>query len=41
VLRDIRDGVVSLQAGEEIYGVKLSGDGKSVDEAATVRLRAS
>ncbi len=41
VLRDIRDGVVSQQAGEEIYGVKLSGDGKSVDEAATARLRAS
>ncbi|MBT3369690.1 MAG: hydantoinase B/oxoprolinase family protein [Rhodospirillaceae bacterium] len=41
VLRDIRDGVVSQQAGEEIYGVKLSGNGKSIDEAATAKLRAS
>lgn len=41
VLRDIRDGVVSREAGEEIYGVTLSADGKSVDEAATAALRSN
>ena len=40
VLRDIRDGVVSREAGEAVYGVALSTDGKSIDEAATAALRA-
>ncbi len=40
VLRDVRDGVVSREAAEEIYGVVLSPDGKSVDEVATTALRA-
>ena len=41
VLRDVRDGVVSRKAGEEIYGVAVSADGKSVDEAATAALRSN
>ncbi|MDP7547669.1 MAG: hydantoinase B/oxoprolinase family protein, partial [Alphaproteobacteria bacterium] len=41
VLRDVRDGVVSREAAESVYGVALSADGKSVDEAATAILRMS
>ncbi len=41
VLRDVRDGVVSREAGEKIYGVAVSADGKSVDEAATAALRSN
>ncbi len=39
VLRDVRDDVVSEQAAAEFYGVRLSADGRSVDEAATEALR--
>ncbi len=39
VLRDVRDGVVSREAAEAVYAVALSADGRSVDEAATARLR--
>jgi N-methylhydantoinase B len=35
VLRDVRDGVVSGRAANDVYGVVLSGDGKRVDSAAT------
>ena len=40
VVRDVRDGVVSRRAAEEIYGVAVSADGKSINEAATAALRA-
>ena len=40
VLRDVRDGVVSGEAAERVYGVALTADGKSVDETATAILRA-
>ncbi len=40
VLRDVRDEVVSRRAAEEVYGVVISADGKSVDQAATAALRA-
>ncbi|MBT4043539.1 MAG: hydantoinase B/oxoprolinase family protein, partial [Rhodospirillaceae bacterium] len=40
VLRDVRDGVVSIEAAESVYGVILDGDGRSVDEDATAILRA-
>lgn len=30
VLRDVRDGVVSRQAANDIYGVEISADGKSI-----------
>ncbi len=39
VLRDVRDGVVSLQAAGDIYGVVLSDDSRAVDEAATAARR--
>ncbi len=39
VLRDVRDGVVSLEVAEQDYGVVLTGDGKAVDEARTRALR--
>ena len=39
VLRDVRDGVVSMEAAECDYGVVISRDGRSVDEAATIALR--
>jgi N-methylhydantoinase A len=39
VLRDVRDGVVSVTAAERDYGVLLTGDTRSVDEAATDALR--
>jgi len=35
VLRDVRDGVVSVVAASRDYGVVLSADGRSVDAAAT------
>jgi N-methylhydantoinase B len=41
VLRDVRDGVVSLQAAREVYGVALTNDLHAIDRAATNRLRAS
>ncbi len=40
VVRDVRDGVVSRRAAEEIYGVAVSADGKTINEAATAALRA-
>jgi N-methylhydantoinase B len=39
VLRDVRDGLVSREVAEEIFGVVLSIDGKTVDEDATNRAR--
>jgi N-methylhydantoinase B len=39
VLRDVRDGVVSRGAAEEIYGVVIDGDGKTVDAARTAERR--
>ena len=35
VLRDVRDGTVSRQAAHDIYGAVVSGDGRSLDSAAT------
>ena len=40
-LRDVRDGVVSRDAAERIYGVALSDDGRTVDAEATARLRSA
>ncbi len=40
VLRDVRDGVVGREAAEGVYGVVLSGDGRTVDTPATEALRA-
>jgi N-methylhydantoinase B len=39
VLRDVRDGVLSREAAEAVYGVGLSDDGKAVDAARTEELR--
>jgi N-methylhydantoinase B len=39
VLRDVRDGLVSTKQACEVYGVVLAPDGRSVDMAATRRLR--
>jgi len=39
VLRDVRDGVVSVAAAREVYGVALTGNGHAVDERATAALR--
>ena len=39
VLRDVRDGVVSPQAAEKVYGVVLAADARSVNAEATARLR--
>ena len=39
VLRDVRDGVVSRGLAVGIYGGALSPDGRSVDAAATARIR--
>ena len=39
VLRDVRDGVLSVEAAARDYGVTISGDGRSVDSAGTARLR--
>jgi len=41
VLRDVRDGLVSVGAARDVYGVALSADGRSVDSAGTVRLRSA
>ena len=40
VLRDVRNELVSPAAAERDYGVVIDTDGRAVDEAATVRLRA-
>ena len=39
VLRDVRDGVVSIEAAARDYGVAIAGDGRSVDAAKTKALR--
>ncbi|MPY92377.1 MAG: hydantoinase B/oxoprolinase family protein [Acidimicrobiia bacterium] len=41
VLRDVRDGVVSVAGAARDYGVVVAEDGRSVDEAATAALRAA
>lgn len=41
VLRDVRDGVVSVQAAREVYGVVLTPDQRAIDDARTRALRAS
>ena len=41
VLRDVRDGYVSEGAARAFYGVALSADRRSVDQAATRALRSS
>jgi len=41
VLRDVRDGVVSRDAAERLYGVVIAADGRSVDAEATRRKRAA
>jgi N-methylhydantoinase B len=40
VVRDVRDGVVSPGAAADIYGVVLSADGRTHDQAATAARRA-
>ncbi|QOZ23878.1 hydantoinase B/oxoprolinase family protein [Bradyrhizobium sp. CCBAU 51753] len=39
VLRDVRDGVVSVAAAEREYAVVIASDGRSIDEARTQILR--
>ncbi len=39
VLRDVRDGVVSVESAADDYGVVIGADGRSVDGAATDALR--
>jgi N-methylhydantoinase B len=39
VLRDVRDGVLTRSAAERDYGVAISADANSVDEARTRELR--
>ena len=39
VLRDVRDGIVSVTAAADVYGVVIVGN--SIDDAATAALRAS
>ncbi len=39
VLRDVRDGVLSVAAAARDYGVELSADGRAVDNDATARRR--
>ena len=39
VLRDVIDGVVSVEAAAEHYGVVIAGDGASIDAAATADRR--
>jgi N-methylhydantoinase B len=41
VLRDVEDGVVSIAAARELYGVALTDDGRAVDVEATQVLRAT
>ncbi|MGE0058326.1 MAG: hydantoinase B/oxoprolinase family protein [Dehalococcoidia bacterium] len=40
VLEDVVEGYISIETAAKDYGVVISADGKSVDEAATARLRA-
>ena len=39
VVRDVRDGLVSIQAAAAVYGVVMAPDGKSADAAATAKTR--
>ena len=39
VLRDVRDEIVSTEGAREVYGVVITGDGRSVDMEATRALR--
>jgi N-methylhydantoinase B len=39
VLRDVRDGIVSVAAAERDYGVAITADGRRVDVERTARLR--
>jgi N-methylhydantoinase B len=41
VLRDVRDGIVSVEAAEREYGVAIAADGRSIDQARTAGLRAA
>lgn len=41
VQRDVLDGIVSLEAARECYGVVLSPDCRSIDKKATAKLRAT
>lgn len=41
VLRDVRDGVVSVGAAERDYAVAITSDGCSIDQAKTSRLRSA
>ena len=41
VLRDVRDGVVGIEAARALYGVELSADRRSVDMKATEQRRRS
>jgi N-methylhydantoinase B len=41
VLRDVRDGIVSKETANDVYGVAIAADGKSVDAAKTAEIRAS
>lgn len=41
VLRDVRDGVVSVDAAREVYGVEIDSDTFEIDEPATQQLRAA
>jgi N-methylhydantoinase B len=40
VLRDVRDGIVSVDAARRDYGVALTTDGRDIDQARTTALRA-
>ena len=39
VLEEVRDGLISVTAAREVYGVALTPDGRAIDEAETSRLR--
>ncbi|UVO35792.1 hydantoinase B/oxoprolinase family protein [Bradyrhizobium arachidis] len=39
VLRDVRDGIVSVAAAEREYAVAIAPDGSGIDEARTLQLR--
>jgi N-methylhydantoinase B len=39
VIRDVRDGLVSIHAAASVYGVVMAPDGKSADAAATAEAR--
>ncbi len=40
VLRDVRDGIISVASAERDYGVAVAADGHSIDAERTARLRA-